>query len=189
MKRLEQVILEKGKILPNNVLKIDSFLNHQVDPKLTNEMALEFYEHFKNKGITKVLTVESSGIAPAIMCAYYLDVPMVFIKKTLPSTMMNPLSTTIHSFTKNKDVTICVDSEFICEDDKILFIDDFLANGEAYKGVEKLVEMAKATIAGVGIVVEKSFQQGHQYLVDSKVDFIALASIKKFENGIIEFSD
>lgn len=187
MKKLEEFILKKGKILPNNVLKIDSFLNHQIDPQLTYEMAEEFYHHFKDKGITKVVTIESSGIAPAVMTALLLKVPMVFMKKTQPSTMTNPLYTTIHSFTKNKDVTICVDAEFINEHDEILFIDDFLANGEAYKGAEEIIKKAHASIKGVGIVVEKKFQDGHKYIVDSNIDFMALASISKFENGVIEF--
>lgn len=188
MKLLEEAIMNKGKILGGDVLKVDAFLNHQIDPKLTEQMAEEFYSHFKDKNITKVVTIESSGIAPAIMTALKLDVPMVFIKKTTPSTMLHPLSETIHSFTKNKDVTICIDQEYISEQDNVLFIDDFLANGEAYRGVELLMKKANAKIGGVGIVIEKSFQKGHQYIVESGIDFIALASIKKFNEGIIEFN-
>lgn len=188
MQLLKEAILKQGKILDGNVLKVDAFLNHQIDPQLTEQMAQTFYEHFRDKGITKVVTIESSGIAPAIMTALKLNVPMVFIKKTTPSTMLHPLSETVHSFTKNKTVTICMDHEYISEEDHVLFIDDFLANGEAYRGVESLMKQAGATIGGVGIVIEKSFQQGHQYIVDSGVDFLALASIKRFENGEIEFN-
>lgn len=187
MNKLEKYILEKGKFIDSNVLKVDSFLNHQIDPVLMKEMGDEFYEYFKNHGITKIVTIETSGIAPALMCALRMDVPLVFIKKTHPSTMSNPLTASVHSFTKNKTYSVCLDKEFISSNDRILFIDDFLANGEAFKGAEEIINQANAKICGVGMVIEKAFQKGHQYILDKGYDLYALASIKKFEDGIIEF--
>lgn len=187
MDKLKDYILEKGKIIDSNILKVDSFLNHQIDPQLMKEMGDEFYEYFKDKGINKIITIETSGIAPSVMCGLKMNVPVVFIKKANPSTMMNPITATVHSFTKNKTYTVCLSEEFISSDDKILFIDDFLANGEAFRGAEEIIEKAGAKIVGVGMVIEKAFQKGHQYILDQGYDLYSLASIKKLENGIVEF--
>ena len=132
MKLLEDVILEKGEILEGNILKVDSFMNHQIDPILMEKLGIEFAEYFKDRKITKVLTVESSGIAPSLMCALKLQVPLVFLKKTQPSTMRQPLTSEVFSYTKNKAYTLCMEKHFLNNDDIVLFIDDFLANGEAF---------------------------------------------------------
>lgn len=187
MEKLKQAILEKGIFIGNDIVKIDSFLNHQIDPELVEDIGSCFADYFKKHNITKVVTIESSGIAPAFICALRLHVPMVFIKKTNPSTMLNPLTASVHSFTKNKTYTICMDKDYISEHDRILFIDDFLANGEAFRGFEEIVAQANATIVGVGIVVEKSFQKGHDYIVNKGYDMCCLASIASLHAGKVEF--
>lgn len=188
MKLLEEAILEKGIVLDGHILKVDSIINHQIDPVLMDELGKAFYEYFKNKGITKVLTVEASGIAPSLMCALRLNVPLVFLKKAKPSTMLDPLSVEVFSYTKNKSYTLCMEKRFVEDNDKILFIDDFLANGEAFKGVEAIIEQTNATIEGVGILIEKSFQKGHEYIVNKGYDLYTLADIKSFEDGKIQFN-
>lgn len=187
MELLEKAILEKGKILKGNILKVDTIINHQIDPILMDEMGKEFYEYFKKYNITKVLTVESSGIAPALMTAIRFNVPLVFLKKTTPSTMLNPVTSEVFSFTKNKTYTLCMEKDFVNENDNILFIDDFLANGEAFKGVENIIAQTDAKIAGVGIIIEKSFQKGHDYILNKGYDLYSLANIKSFKDGKIEF--
>ena len=176
MELLKKAILEKGKIIDGNILKVDAIINHQVYPELMEAMGNNIYEHFKNQNITKVVTVESSGIAP-----------LVFMKKTKPSTMMDPLTSEVVSFTKNKKYTLCMEREYISKDDRVLLVDDFLASGEAFKGVETIIEQTGATLVGVGILIEKSFQQGHQYIVDKGYDLYSLADIKSLENGEIKF--
>ena len=142
MKALKNAIETRGHYINDEVLKVDAFLNHQIDCSLVDEMGNEFYEHFKNKGITKVVTIESSGIAPAYATAIRLNVPLIFIKKTQPSTMIDPAFAEVFSFTKNKTYPICIEKEYLKKGDKVLFIDDFLANGEAFKGTENLIAQA-----------------------------------------------
>lgn len=187
MKLLEDVILEKGEILEGNILKVDSFMNHQIDPILMEKLGIEFAEYFKDRKITKVLTVESSGIAPSLMCALKLQVPLVFLKKNQPSTMRQPLTSEVFSYTKNKAYTLCMEKHFLNNDDIVLFIDDFLANGEAFRGVEDIIKQSGARLEGVGIVIEKSFQKGHEYIISQGYDLYSLADIKAFNNGKIIF--
>ena len=189
MKLLENAILEKGRILGNNILKVDTIINHQIDPILMDKIGDEFYHYFKDKGITKIITVESSGIAPAMMTALKFNVPLLFLKKARPSTMANPITAEVFSYTKNKQYTLCAERSFIDDQDRILFIDDFLANGEAFKGVETIVSQTNAKIVGVGILIEKSFQAGHDYIVNKGYDLYSLANIKSFKDGKIEFSE
>lgn len=189
MKLFIDTILEKGQILNGNILKIDAIVNHQIDPVLMDQVGDEFYNHFKDKGITKVVTVESSGIAPALMCALKLNVPVLYLKKALPSTMLDPLTSTVFSYTKNKQYTLCAERQYIQDNDRILFIDDFLANGEAFKGVEAIIKQTSAELVGVGVLVEKSFQDGHAYIVNNGYDLYSLANIVSFENGIIQFEE
>ena len=175
MKALKNAIETRGHFINDEVLKVDAFLNHQIDCSLVDEMGNEFYEHFKNKGITKVVTIESSGIAPAYATAIRLNVPLIFIKKTQPSTMIDPAFAEVFSFTKNKTYPICIEKEYLKKGDKVLFIDDFLANGEAFKGTENLIAQAQAEIVGVGMVIEKAFQKGHAYITEKgydKVEFM-----------------
>lgn len=188
MDLLKQMILEKGHVINENVLKVDSFINHQVDPKLMKEIGLEFYNYFKDSNITKVFTIESSGIAPAIMAASEFNVPMVILKKQTSSTLNeNFYQTEVKSFTKGTTYNLTLSKEYISKDDNILIIDDFLANGEAAKGAIKLIENAGATVAGLGIVIEKSFQPGRKFLDDSGYNVYSLARIKSFKDGNVEF--
>lgn len=189
MKLFVDVIKEKGRVLNGNILKVDTIINHQIDPVLMDKIGDEFYHYFKEKRITKVLTVESSGIAPALMTALKLNVPVLFLKKAQPSTMANPLTAEVFSYTKNKQYTLCAERNYIADNDKILFIDDFLANGETFKGVETIVSQTNAKIVGIGILIDKSFQKGHEYIVNKGYDLFSLVNIKSFENGIIEFED
>ncbi|MFQ9923672.1 MAG: xanthine phosphoribosyltransferase [Beduini sp.] len=183
---LEEEIIKRGKIINGEILKVDSFLNHQVDPKLMEAIGEEFYHHFKKYPITKVVTIETSGIAPALMCALKLDVPMIFIKKAQPSTMQEAYVSHVFSFTKNKSYTICLSKHLIDKDDHILFIDDFLANGQAFLGVEQIIHEAGAVIEGVGIVIDKTFQDGHLLIKEKGYDLYSLAKIKSLdENGVI----
>lgn len=185
---LKQMILDKGHVVNENILKVDSFLNHQVDFKLMNEIGLEFYNHFKNNSITKIFTIESSGIAPAIMTSYKFEVPMVILKKQTSSILKDDFyQTEVKSFTKNTTYNLTLSKKYISPDDNILIIDDFLANGEAAKGAIKLVEDAGAKVAGIGIVIEKSFQPGREILDKSGYNVYSLARIKSLKNNNIEF--
>ncbi|MBM6810386.1 xanthine phosphoribosyltransferase [Faecalitalea cylindroides] len=189
MKSLKDAIEQKGLIISDEVLKVDSFLNHQIDCPLVMKMADEFYEHFKDKKITKIVTIESSGVAPSFATACRFGVPMVFIKKAQPSTMQDPVSCQVFSFTKNKYYPICMERQYLSEEDNVLFIDDFLANGEAFKAAENLIKECGANISGVGIVIEKAFQKGHKYIVDAGYDFCALASIASIKDKKITWAE
>lgn len=187
MELLQEYIRKNGKAVNEHVLKVDSFLNHQVDPMLMEKIGEEFYRYFKKYPITKVLTVETSGIAPALFCALKFNVPMVFIKKNVPSTMNDFYTAEVHSFTKNKTYTICLSKEYINENDHILFIDDFLANGQAFLGVEKIIKEAKASLEGVGMVIEKSFQEGHSLIENKGYDIYSLARVASLGENKISF--
>ena len=189
MKVLIDAIREKGVILQGDILKVDAIVNHQIDPILMDQIGEAFYDHFKDCNITKVITVESSGIAPALMCALKLNVPVLFLKKSLPSTMMNPVTAEVISYTKNKRYTLCGDRSFINDNDRVLFIDDFLANGEAFRGVETILSQTNAKLVGVGILIEKSFQPGHDYIVNKGYDLFSLANITSFKDGKITFKE
>lgn len=189
IKRLEERIDAEGRVLGEDILKVDSFLNHQVDPELMQAMGDEFAHYFADMGITKVLTVESSGIAPALMASLSLSVPMVFARKHKSLTLTDNLYTaTVYSFTKQTENTISISKSFLSADDKVLIIDDFLANGQAVNGLLDICEAAGATVGGVGVVIEKRFQRGHQFIVDRHIPLLALASIASFDNGHVVFS-
>ena len=189
MSYLKQKMLTDSVVVNENVVKVDSFLNHQLDPKVMNEISKEFVEYFKEKEITKIMTIEASGIAPAILVASEFEVPMLFAKKSEPSTMKSDdqYSTDVHSFTKNKTSRVLVSTKYLSPDDKVLIIDDFLANGEAALGLIDLVEQAGAETVGVGICVEKSFQPGHQKLVDKGIDIFSIVRIASLANNKITF--
>jgi len=189
MKLLEDMILEKGIVINEDILKVNSFLNHQVDSNLMKEIGIDFANHFKNSNITKVFTIESSGIAPALMTSLELNVPLVILKKQTSSTLTNVYQATVKSFTKNCEYNLTLSKEFISSDDRILIIDDFLANGEAAKGAIKLVEDAGALVNGIGIVIEKSFQPGRKYLDEHGYEVYSLARINSLNNNNIEFID
>ena len=154
MELLKQRILQDGRCYPGGILKVDSFINHQMDPMLLYKVAEEFINRFKGEHINKIVTIEASGIAPAIMVGYILQLPVVFVKKKQPKTMENMLSTVVHSFTKDRDYTVCISNNFLTADDHILFIDDFLAFGNAALGMIDLAEQAGATISGMGFIIE-----------------------------------
>ena len=186
---LVQRIKQDGKCLEGGILKVDSFINHQIDPTLLQSMSIEFVRRFANKEINKILTIEASGIAPAVMVGFLLNVPVVFAKKKKPSTMDNMLVTEVFSFTKNKSYTVCVSKDYLHEGDKVLFIDDFLANGNAAKGIIELVEKANATLSGMGFLVEKSFQHGGDYLREKGYQVECLAIIDSLDNCKITFKE
>ena len=187
MKELKDRILKDGKCLPGGILKVDSFINHQMDPILMKSMADEFVRRFANLEINKIITIEASGIAPAIMVGYILDLPVVFAKKKQPSTMENMLVTEVYSFTKNQSYNICVSKDFLQADDKVLFIDDFLANGNAGKGIIDLVEQAGAELVGMGFLIEKAFQDGGRILRNTGIQIESLAIIESLDNCEIRF--
>lgn len=190
MQLLKDKILKEGRVLSDTVLKVDSFLNHQIDPLLMKEIGEEFANRYSDDIITKVLTIESSGIAPATMLGLTIGAPVVFARKRKSLTLADHLySATVHSFTKNESNEISVSKDYLCEDDNVLIIDDFLANGEAVKGLLDIARQAGANVVGVGIVIEKGFQQGGQLLREEGIRIESLANIKSLSNGKIEFFD
>lgn len=188
MERLKQAIMERGSVLSKNVLKVDTFLNHQVDTVLMAEVGEEFAHLFQEEGITKVLTIESSGIAPSFMAATKLEVPLVFARKRKSLTMdEHVFSSKVYSFTKQTESEIAVSKDFLAPGDRVLILDDFLANGQAAKGLIDIVEKAGAAVAGVGIVIEKSFQPGREQLINSGYRVESLARVASLENGRVTF--
>ena len=188
MELLEKTISENGKIIGNDIVKVDMFLNHQVDMHLMDEMGKEFAKIFSHKKITKVLTLEVSGIAIAAMTALHLNVPMVFAKKIASRNSSDEVyESEVFSFTKNRTYTIRVSKEYLLKDDSVLIIDDFLANGKAMLGLIDLVHQAGAEVAGAGIAIEKSFQKGGDMLRRKGFEVHSLAIIDSIENGKITF--
>ena len=188
MEKLKNKILQEGKVLSDSVLKVDSFLNHQIDPELMQEVGKEFAERFKDSNITKILSIESSGIAPAMMAGLYLGVPVIFARKRKSLTLTDHLYTSsVHSFTKNETNDISVSKDFLLADDTVLIIDDFLANGQAVNGLVNIVEQADAQLAGVGIVIEKGFQPGGAETRKQGIRVESLAIIGSLENGQVTF--
>ena len=186
MELLKQRILKDGKCLEGGVLKVDSFINHQMDPVLMKAIAEEFAGRFSGSGANKILTIEASGIAPAIMTGYIMKLPVVFAKKRKPSTMENMLSTSVRSFTKNCSYDVCVCGDYLGKGDRVLFIDDFLANGNAAKGILDLAGLAGAEVAGMGFIIEKEFQHGRDALAETGVRVESLAIIESLDNCTIK---
>lgn len=188
MQLLKDAIRTKGKAIDSDVLLVDSFLNHQVDVDLMKATGEAFAEYFKGRAFTRVVTIESSGIAPASFTALALGLPLVIMKKQTSKIMKDGLlRTTVRSFTKGIDYELTVKKDYLTADDHILFIDDFLASGEAAFGVLEIAKQAGATVGGMGIVIEKAFQAGHQRLVDAGVDVYSLARVKSMSPDHIEF--
>ncbi|MBP3550740.1 MAG: xanthine phosphoribosyltransferase [Alistipes sp.] len=185
MKLLKERILREGKCFPGGILKVDNFINHQMDPMLMREMSKELARRFAEHKINKVITIEASGIAPAIMVGDYLNVPVLFAKKKVPSTMENMLVTEVFSFTKNRSYSVCVSSDYLTKDDRVLFIDDFLANGNAALGIIDLVEQAGAKLEGMGFLIEKGFQSGGEELRGRDIHVESLAIIESLDNCTI----
>ncbi|QIL51221.1 xanthine phosphoribosyltransferase [Weissella coleopterorum] len=190
MKLLEERIEQDGRVIGTELLKVDNFLNHQVDPALMEAMGQEFARLFKDEKIDRVLTVESSGIAPAVFTALALNVPMVFARKKQSLTLTDDnYVADVYSFTKQETNHIIVDKRFIQAGERILLIDDFLANGQAVQGMLEIAKAAQAEVVGAGIVIEKTFQKGRALLNEQGLRVESLARIKAFENGKVIFAE
>ncbi len=174
--------MQDGRCFPGGILKVDSFINHQMDPMLMYNIAEEFARRFKDVHYNKIVTIEASGIAPAIMLGYVLQLPVVFVKKKQPSTMDSMITSTVHSFTKNRDYTVCISKNFLTPDDHIIFIDDFLAFGNAAMGVIDLAQQAGANIAGMGFIIEKSFQKGREEILKRGIRVESLAIVDSLDD-------
>ncbi|WP_026664440.1 xanthine phosphoribosyltransferase [Butyrivibrio sp. FC2001] len=191
MKILEDKILKEGKVFPGNVLKVDSFLNHQIDVELIDRLGEVFYEKYKNKNITKVLTIEASGIAIACATARFLEVPVVFAKKTQSLNIGNDVYVTrVSSFTHDRDYDVTVSRNYLTKEDIVLLVDDFMAIGNAMKGLIEICDQAGAGIAGIGICIEKGFQKGGADLRQMGYDVTSLAIVDGMEDdGTIYFRE
>ena len=190
MKSLIDRIFKDGRCLDGGILKVDRFLNEQMDPDLMKQMAVEFFSRFARLGINKIMTVEASGIAPAVMLGYVMELPVVFAKKQMPSTMGSNLTTVVHSFTKDQDYTLYISREHLTPEDRVLFIDDFLAYGNTGLGVLDLCHQAGATLVGMGFIIEKEFQKGREVLYDAGVKKIeSLAIVESLDNNQIKFKN
>lgn len=188
MRLLQEKIKNDGQVLSDQILKVDSFLNHQIDPELMLEIGKEFAKRFANEGITKIVTIESSGIAPAVMTGLQLNVPVVFARKRKSLTLTEGLITaSVHSFTKQETNEISIAQKFLNAEDKVLIIDDFLANGQAALGLIDIVNQSGAEVAGVGIVIEKSFQDGANMLSEQGIRVESLARVASLANGEVTF--
>ncbi|WP_026689386.1 xanthine phosphoribosyltransferase [Alteribacter aurantiacus] len=190
MEQLKQAIKTKGVVLSDGVLKVDAFLNHGIDPVLMDEIGKEFAARFSQDNITKILTIESSGIAPSLMAALYLKCPLVFARKQKSLTMNAEVYTAnVYSFTKETHQAISVTSDKLNKEDRVLIIDDFLANGQAALGLASICQDAGASIAGIGIVIEKSFQPGRTLLTGAGLRVESLARIESLSNHAVTFVD
>ncbi len=190
MQLLKDRILKDGTIKPGNVLKVDSFLNHQIDIQLLNEIGKEFKRRFADCPITKILTIEASGIGIACIAAQYFNVPVVFAKKTQSINLDGEMyCTKIESFTHKKVYDVILAKKFLTAEDHVLVIDDFLANGCALLGLLDIVKKSGATLEGAGIVIEKSFQQGGQMIRDMGVRLESLAIIDSMTDDSLTFRD
>ena len=190
MDELKARILSEGKVLPGNIIKVGSFLNHRVDTAPLGRMAQEFAKHFDISKITTILTIEASGIALASVCSYVWGIPLVFAKKAKSDNIENGLlCSEIYSYTYKKTVTVMVESEFIKPTDHVLIMDDFLANGEAIRGLTDIVREAGATLEGIGIAIEKGFQGGGDKFRKAGIDIYSLAVIDSAEDCKIVFKD
>lgn len=190
MELLRQKVINEGIVLEGQVLKVDSFLNHQMDPLLMKEIGKAFTQLFADTGVTTILTIESSGIAPGIMTALEFGVPLIFARKQKSLTLTEDIFVeTVYSYTKKQSNDITVSKKFIKPGDRVLIIDDFLANGEAASGLARIVKQAGAEVVGIGIVIEKSFQPGAQLLIDEGYRLESLVRIRSLDNGQVQFVD
>ena len=192
MQLLKQRIREEGVVKKGNVLKVDSFLNHRIDTQLLDAIGEEFYRLFADAGVTKIVTIEASGIGVAVMAARYFGVPVVFAKKAKTAQLDDEFyAARIHSFTHNNDYTAIISRNYLSAEDTVLVIDDFLANGEAARGLLAMIGEAGAKLAGVGIVIEKGFQGGGDELRAGgiRVESLALIDSMDWETGEIVFRE
>ena len=191
MDLLKERILKDGRVAMGGVLKVDSFLNHQIDTRLYNEMGKEFKRLFSDVKVDRILTIEASGIGIACITAQYFDVPVVFAKKAKSKNIDGEVYTsTVESFTYGKNYDITVSKKFILEGENVLIIDDFLANGKACLGLIDIVKKAGANVSGIGIAIEKGFQDGGKMLKKLGINLHSLAVIKSMDDdGNIEFEN
>lgn len=190
MQALKDRILKDGRNLGGGILKVDSFINHQVDPGLMDACGAEFGRRFEKLGATRILTAEISGIAPALMAARHLRLPVVYARKTKPITMPDAVYLTIApSHTKGREVELIVSPEYLGQGERVLIIDDFLASGATILGLVRLTQAAGAKVVGIGTLIEKSFEGGRAALASLKVPVESLVCITRMENGKIEFGD
>ena len=190
MNELQQRILKDGRILGNGILKVDSFVNHQVDPTLMDSCGREFAKRFSRVGATKILTAEISGIAPALTTAIHLGLPVVYARKTKPITMPDQVYLTLApSHTKGRMVELIVSPEYLANGEKVLIIDDFLASGQTILGLARLAEASGSKIVGIGALIEKIFEGGREALTPLGVQIESIACIKSLDDNKIVFVD
>ncbi|MHC1735488.1 MAG: xanthine phosphoribosyltransferase [Erysipelotrichaceae bacterium] len=190
MDTLKKRIQEDGRILPGKVIKVDGFLNHQLDIALIQEMGEEFHRLFKSVPVDKILTIEASGIAIAAITAQSFKVPVVFAKKSESKILdQDTYICTVHSYTKNRSYPVHVAKTFLLENENILIIDDFLAKGQAVLGLVDIVRQAKANVVGIGIVIEKGFQDGGRLIREQNLNLHSLAIIDSIEDGVLRFRE
>lgn len=189
MKLLEDRIIKDGRILDGNIVKVDSFLNHQLDIEFLSKLGEEIHEYFKGRNINKILTIEASGIALAtVVSQSFGNIPVVFAKKQKTSNIGNDVyQTLVKSYTSNKEYNVTVSKKYLSPDDNLLILDDFLAEGNALKGLIEVAKQARCHIEGLSVAVEKGFQDGGKIIRDMGYDLLSLAIIKTIENGTFEF--
>lgn len=190
MQALKDRILREGKNLTHGILKVDSFINHQVDPALMESCGAEFARRFAGVGATRILTAEISGIAPALMTARHMNLPVVYARKTKPVTMPDQVYLTVApSHTKGRMVELIVSPEYLANGERVLIIDDFLASGSTILGLVRLTQAAGATLVGVGTLIEKAFEGGRQALSYLNIPIESLVCITSMDNEEIRFSE
>ena len=190
MKLLEQRILQEGQVRPGNVLKVDCFLNHQLDVELLDQIGAEFHRIFKEDGINKILTIEASGIAIACMTARHFDVPVVFAKKAKRKNIDGDVYTSkVHSYTYGRDYDITLAKKFLSPNDKVLILDDFLANGKAMKGLLDICKQSGCVVGGIGICIEKGFQPGGDELRAEGYKLASLAIVSEMSDTGLKFRE
>lgn len=190
MKLLEDRILKDGQVFPGNILKVDSFLNHQIDVELLNKMGEEILRLYKDCGVNKILTIEASGIGIACVTAQFFNCPVLFAKKTKTKNIASSVyKTQVRSFTHGTEYDVIVSKDFLNENDKVLIIDDFLAEGNALLGLIDLCKQANANVVGCAIAIEKAFQQGRQRVEAKGVRVESLAIVEKMTDHAVEFKN
>lgn len=190
MQALKDRIRRDGKVLPGNIVKVDSFLNHQLDPLLMRDIGNEFHRLFASEPVTRILTIESSGIAPALAAGLAFGVPVVYAKKQISSNMSGScFNSPVYSYTKKAMVQVSVSTEYLEKSDHVLIIDDFLATGNALKGLLEIIRQSGASLAGIGIVIEKTFQNGGRELREKGLPVVSLAKIRAISDTDVFFDD
>lgn len=190
MQLLKDAIVERGRVKDGQVLKVDAFLNHQMDVELLNEIGKAFYDYFKDMGVTKILTIEASGIGIACIAAQYFHVPVVFAKKSQSRNIDGEVYTTkVTSFTHQRNYDVIVSKKFLSPEDRVLMIDDFLAKGSALVGLIELIRQSGASIVGAGIAIEKGFDEGGNAVRSQGVKVHSLATIEYMDENRIVFKD